>query len=309
MKLRLLSESDSRAIYQTAIRILREMGMLVMDQDTRRMLQGAGCKESEDGYLHFSEKLIQDSLASVPDRMVLYNRHGEPAVDSSAAVPHFAPGLNCINILDHRSGEHRLFTNTHPRQLEGCRRVGVVLPVSLHEVLPGGLAIAKLEQDAAEVHEKHRIALPAGEPEGHPAHPFALGGVAHHSLAEPHRGEIYGVLGRDLQRLIEKLESVSIIVPLDARLCLYVELSRLESVPGLELKRTCQFGPSDAKYNLTYSLSDIEPVVVKAVTDNPNFFPAFRPGILQVMFLLTSFDTLKGTGMGVRGQNDGNCPY
>lgn len=84
--------------------------MLVMDQDTRRMLQKVGCWESEDGYLHIDEQLVQEAITSVPDRMVLYDRNGMLAVDSSDTLPHFAPGLNCINILDHRSGGHRLYT-------------------------------------------------------------------------------------------------------------------------------------------------------------------------------------------------------
>lgn len=42
MKLRLLSEGDCKAIYRAAIQILQEMGMMVKDLDTRRMLQKAG---------------------------------------------------------------------------------------------------------------------------------------------------------------------------------------------------------------------------------------------------------------------------
>jgi len=109
VKLRLLSEADSLAIYQAAIQILEEMGMLVMDQDTRGMLREAGCGESEAGYLHFDEKLVQQAITGVPDRMVLYDRNGDLAVDSADTLPHFAPGLNSISVLDHRSAEHRLY--------------------------------------------------------------------------------------------------------------------------------------------------------------------------------------------------------
>lgn len=107
MKLRLLSEKDSREIYRAAVQILQEMGMLVMDQDTRGLLRKAGCREAEDGFLRFDEGLVQQALASVPDKMVIYDRNGRVAVDSADSLPHFAPGLNCINVLDHRSREHR----------------------------------------------------------------------------------------------------------------------------------------------------------------------------------------------------------
>ncbi len=107
MKLRLLSEADSQAIHRAALRILREIGMFVMDHDTHKMLKQAGCRESADGYLLFGEELIERTLKSVPSKMVLYDRNGEEAVDSSGARPYFGPGLNCINVLDHRTGEHR----------------------------------------------------------------------------------------------------------------------------------------------------------------------------------------------------------
>ena len=110
MKLRLLSQVDSQGIYRAAIQILQEMGMMVKDLDTRRMLQKAGCGESEDGYLHFEEQLVHKAINSVPEKMVLYDRNGDVAIDSADALPHFAPGLNSINILDHRSVEHRLYT-------------------------------------------------------------------------------------------------------------------------------------------------------------------------------------------------------
>ena len=107
MKLGLSSEADFQAIHRAALEILREIGMFVMDYDTQKMLKQAGCRESDDGYLLFDQELIARTLESVPSKMVLYDRNGEAAVDSSGARPHFGPGLNCINVLDHRTGEHR----------------------------------------------------------------------------------------------------------------------------------------------------------------------------------------------------------
>ena len=107
MKLELLSKANSQAIHRAALRILGEIGMLVMDHDTQEMLKQAGCRESDDGYLLFDQELIARTLESLPSKMVLYDRNGETAVDSRADLPCFGPGLNCINVLDHRTGEHR----------------------------------------------------------------------------------------------------------------------------------------------------------------------------------------------------------
>lgn len=107
MRLRLLGDKQVQLIHQTALCILGEIGIFVMDQDTRGMLKAAGCRESDKGYLLFDEPLVEKALASVPDRMLIYDRNGAVAVDSGGGRPYFSPGLNCIDVLDHRTGEHR----------------------------------------------------------------------------------------------------------------------------------------------------------------------------------------------------------
>jgi len=108
VKLRLLTKKDSSQIYQAAIDILRLVGMQVMDDDTRKLLGNAGCRENDEGRLLFNEELVQEALSSVPGRMVIYDRNGKVAVDTADAVPRFSPGLNCINVLDYKTREHRL---------------------------------------------------------------------------------------------------------------------------------------------------------------------------------------------------------
>lgn len=107
MKLRLLDRADTHAIHQAALGILSEIGMLVLDHDTREMLRQAGCRAGPGGYLLFDQDLIASMLSSVPSKMVLYDRNGAIAVDSRDVNPHFSPGLNCINVLDYRTGQHR----------------------------------------------------------------------------------------------------------------------------------------------------------------------------------------------------------
>lgn len=107
MRLRVLGKDDTARIHRAALTILGEIGMDVRDADTRRDLLRAGCREAGGGYLLFPETVIQRALESIPERVVLYRRDGRAAVDTAAAAPCFAPGLNCINILDHRTGTHR----------------------------------------------------------------------------------------------------------------------------------------------------------------------------------------------------------
>jgi trimethylamine---corrinoid protein Co-methyltransferase len=107
LNLRVLNEVDTQKIHQAALRILGETGMRILDEDTVKVLQGQGCQKSEDGYLLFDEKLIQHALSSVPDNLTLYDRNGKVVVDTHDAVPHFGPGINCIDTLDYKAGIHR----------------------------------------------------------------------------------------------------------------------------------------------------------------------------------------------------------
>jgi len=107
LQLRVLSEEDSRQIHRAALQVLRETGISVQDEDTRRMLKDKGCRESDDGYLLFDEDLVLQALSTVPSKMILYDRNGEVAVDTADVIPHFCPGVNCIDVLDYKTEEHR----------------------------------------------------------------------------------------------------------------------------------------------------------------------------------------------------------
>ena len=108
LRLRVLSEKDSRAIHQTALKILAGTGMRILDRDTVGILTDQGCRVTDDGYVLFDEETVARALASVPSRMVLYDRNGEIRIDTDDPVPRFGPGINCLNILDYQTGRHRL---------------------------------------------------------------------------------------------------------------------------------------------------------------------------------------------------------
>ncbi len=107
LRTRILSKNDTQRIHQAAMQTLGETGMAVHDDDTRKRLIQAGCKESEDGHVLFDESLIERTLVTVPSRMVLYQRNGTAAIDTGDTVTRYSPGLNCIDILDYKTGEHR----------------------------------------------------------------------------------------------------------------------------------------------------------------------------------------------------------
>ena len=107
MRLRMLSHDQSKTIYRASLRILREVGMDVRDLETRKRLLQAGCREGEDEYILFPDELVGRCLSTITNRFTLWDQNGQLAVDTQGSIPHFAPGLNCITIYDHRTNTHR----------------------------------------------------------------------------------------------------------------------------------------------------------------------------------------------------------
>ena len=96
------------AIHDGALRILDEVGVIVDDEETRRdLLENRGCRQDEDGYVRIPPARVEAALQTVPRSVELYNREGERVVDTAADRPAYCAGHNCVNILDHRTGELR----------------------------------------------------------------------------------------------------------------------------------------------------------------------------------------------------------
>ena len=105
--LRVINSQGTSRIHRAALNMLQETGMNVQDDDTRKWLKEKGCRESDDGYLLFDDQIVQRALSTVPSHMVLYDRNGSVAVDTGDVIPRFCPGINCTDVLDHRTGEIR----------------------------------------------------------------------------------------------------------------------------------------------------------------------------------------------------------
>jgi len=107
LRLRVLSQDDSRQIHRVALKLLNKTGMDIQDDGTRKHLKEIGCREGSDGYLMFDEDTVSQALSTVPSRMVVYNQNGKKAVDTGELAPRFSPGLNCNDVLDYKTGKIR----------------------------------------------------------------------------------------------------------------------------------------------------------------------------------------------------------
>ena len=84
------------------------MGVIVDHADTRKnLIRNHGCLEADRGYIRIPPDLVEQSLATVPDKIILYDLDGNIKVDTSSKISSYCPGHNCVRILDHRTGQLR----------------------------------------------------------------------------------------------------------------------------------------------------------------------------------------------------------
>jgi len=107
LRFRVLTKKETGQIHKTALKILRETGMDVHDDETQKSLKDIGCQESENGYLIFPEGVVEEAISTVPSKIVLYDRNGNVAIDTGEATPRFSPGIGCIDVLDYETGTIR----------------------------------------------------------------------------------------------------------------------------------------------------------------------------------------------------------
>ena len=107
--LSLLSLDEPERIVEQACRVLETAGVLVENEEGRRLLEEAGAASS-DARHRIPERLVRQALSTAPSRVALFDVHGEPACDLGEDRVHFDPGSAAIHVLDPSSGRRRAAT-------------------------------------------------------------------------------------------------------------------------------------------------------------------------------------------------------
>jgi trimethylamine--corrinoid protein Co-methyltransferase len=102
-----LTDSQAEKIHATSLEILESLGVRLYLPEAIDLLKKAGAKVSDGNLVHVPPKLVENALSTVPKEVTLYDRHGNPVMPLSGDNCFFGPGSDCLNIIDHRTGEHR----------------------------------------------------------------------------------------------------------------------------------------------------------------------------------------------------------
>lgn len=105
-----LTESGREAIYSAALEMLERTGVRVGKEEALAMLGEAGARvDRETGRAHIPSYLVEEALATVPRKVLIYDRDGQPAMRLEGSHYYYGTGSECPSILDSYTGETRKF--------------------------------------------------------------------------------------------------------------------------------------------------------------------------------------------------------
>jgi trimethylamine--corrinoid protein Co-methyltransferase len=101
-----MARQECEKIHAASLEILERVGVDVHDEKAREILVGGGARA--DGLrVRIPEFMVSRALSSAPERLTLYDRHGRIAIRAWGYNTTYGGGSDCLNVLDHRTGQRR----------------------------------------------------------------------------------------------------------------------------------------------------------------------------------------------------------
>jgi trimethylamine--corrinoid protein Co-methyltransferase len=94
-------------MHEASLEILEHVGVRLYLAEAVELIRKAGARVNDGNLVHVPARLVEKTLPSVPKEVTLYDRKGSPAMPLGGYRSFYGPGSDCLNIIDHRSGERR----------------------------------------------------------------------------------------------------------------------------------------------------------------------------------------------------------
>jgi trimethylamine--corrinoid protein Co-methyltransferase len=107
LRLTRLSDGQFEAIHAASLEILEHIGVRLHLPEAVELLKSAGASVTDGDLVHVPPSLVERALASAPKQVNLFDRHGRPALELGGRRCYFGPGSDCLNLIDHRTGQRR----------------------------------------------------------------------------------------------------------------------------------------------------------------------------------------------------------
>ena len=99
-RLKFLSEEKCQAIYEGALTIIEDIGMLVPHTAARALLVGAGASVEGEDRVRIPRRLVEQARKTVPSNISVFDRNGEPAMELGGYNSYFGTGSDLMSIYD-----------------------------------------------------------------------------------------------------------------------------------------------------------------------------------------------------------------
>lgn len=102
-----LGRQECEKIHRACIEMLEHVGVEVHDEKALNLLVKGGAKA--DGIVvRIPELMVLKALAVTPKNMTLFDQKGKIAIRAQGYNSYYGGGSDCLNVLDHRTGQRRL---------------------------------------------------------------------------------------------------------------------------------------------------------------------------------------------------------
>lgn len=101
-----MTDEQCRLIHCASLEILERTGVRLHYQPAIDVLKKAG-GFVEENVVRVPPHLVEWALRAAPSRIMVYDRHGNPVMPVGDRTLTWGTGSDCLNILDHRTGERR----------------------------------------------------------------------------------------------------------------------------------------------------------------------------------------------------------
>lgn len=102
-----LTREQCQQLHNAGLEILERTGVRLFNDEALALVRKAGAKVGEENRVRFPARLVEQALSTVPKSVTLYDREGRPVMPLEGAKTFFGPGSDCLNIIDHRTGQRR----------------------------------------------------------------------------------------------------------------------------------------------------------------------------------------------------------
>lgn len=93
-------------ICEGVFEVLERVGMVVEDAEARSLLITAGARFDGER-VFYPPELVRRAVEMVPQRIAFFSQNGDPAFATDDKIPRFGTAVNCVQVLDPRTGAYR----------------------------------------------------------------------------------------------------------------------------------------------------------------------------------------------------------